>query len=115
MRGDRTGLPAEVRERLQAAGTYHVIAISGGNIAILAGLCVVLLRRLRVGPQASAIAIIAVLVAYAGVVGGGSSVGRATLMAVIYFIAQFGDLRSRPGNVAAGSSYTAAGDPICST
>src|SRR6185436_1225195 len=34
--GDRSGLPDEVRTRLQAAGTYHVIAISGGNIAILA-------------------------------------------------------------------------------
>lgn len=27
-----------MRARLQAAGTYHVIAISGGNIAILVGL-----------------------------------------------------------------------------
>jgi hypothetical protein len=33
--GDRTGLAEEDEERLQAAGTYHVIAISGGNIAIL--------------------------------------------------------------------------------
>ena len=36
--GDRSGLPDEVRTRLQAAGTYHVIAISGGNIAILTAL-----------------------------------------------------------------------------
>ena len=41
--GDRTGLPDDIRLRLQAAGTYHVIAISGGNIAILAGLMLVLL------------------------------------------------------------------------
>ena len=33
--GDRTGLAPADEERLQAAGTYHVIAISGGNIAIL--------------------------------------------------------------------------------
>ena len=33
--GDRTGLAQDDEERLQAAGTYHVIAISGGNIAIL--------------------------------------------------------------------------------
>src|SRR5438552_3258686 len=38
--GDRSGLPDDVRTRLQAAGTYHVIAISGGNIAILAALIV---------------------------------------------------------------------------
>ena len=41
--GDRTGLPDEIRLRLQAAGTYHVIAISGGNIAILAGLILAML------------------------------------------------------------------------
>ncbi len=36
--GDRVGLDQDVQRRLQEAGTYHVIAISGGNIAILAGL-----------------------------------------------------------------------------
>jgi predicted membrane metal-binding protein len=36
--GDRGSLDPEVERRLQEAGTYHVIAISGGNIAILAGL-----------------------------------------------------------------------------
>ncbi len=36
--GDRAGLDNETERRLQEAGTYHVIAISGGNIAILAGL-----------------------------------------------------------------------------
>ena len=34
--GDRAGLDEETEERLQEAGTYHVIAISGGNIALLA-------------------------------------------------------------------------------
>lgn len=35
--GDRGSLDSDVERRLQEAGTYHVIAISGGNIAILAG------------------------------------------------------------------------------
>ena len=35
--GDRAGLDDRVERDLQEAGTYHVIAISGGNIAILAG------------------------------------------------------------------------------
>ena len=38
------GLDDEVQRRLQEAGTYHVIAISGGNIAILAGLMLVVFR-----------------------------------------------------------------------
>ena len=53
--GDRAGLDADVERRLQEAGTYHVIAISGGNIAILAGLCIFLLRPFRVGPRSSAL------------------------------------------------------------
>ena len=102
--GDRVGLDEEMQRTLQEAGTYHVIAISGGNIAILAGLCVMLLRLLRAGPRGSAMLIAATLVAYALVVGSGSSVWRATLMAVIYFIAQFGDHRTKAGNVAAVSA-----------
>jgi len=102
--GDRAGLDDEMQRQLQEAGTYHVIAISGGNIAILAGLCVVLLRIIRCGPRSAAAAIMLILIGYAFVVGGGSSVGRATLMAILYFAAQLGDHRSTPGNVAAVSA-----------
>jgi hypothetical protein len=38
--GDRSGLEPEDERRLQEAGTYHVIAISGGNIALLTALLV---------------------------------------------------------------------------
>ena len=104
--GDRAGLDDEMQRQLQEAGTYHVIAISGGNIAILATLCVFLMRLVRVGPRSSAGIIIAVLILYAFIVGGagGASVGRATLMAVIYFLAQMADQRSQGGNVAALSA-----------
>jgi competence protein ComEC len=104
--GDRAGLDDEMQRQLQEAGTYHVIAISGGNIAILATLCVFVMRFVGVGPRSSAGIIIAVLGLYAFVVGGGggASVGRATLMAVIYFIAQMADQRSQGGNVAALSA-----------
>jgi competence protein ComEC len=99
--GDRAGLDADVERRLQEAGTYHVIAISGGNIAILAGLCIFLLRVFRTGPRSSALLVIVVLTANAFVVEGGSSVGRATLMAAIYFASQAPDHRTLPLNVAA--------------
>src|SRR3990172_7155478 len=42
--GDRAGLDDDVQRRLQEAGTYHVIAISGGNIALLAGLMLAAFR-----------------------------------------------------------------------
>lgn len=99
--GDRAGLDDEIERRLQEAGTYHVIAISGGNIAILAGLLIFVLRVCRAGPRASALLVIIMLSAYALIVEGGSSVGRATLMAAIYFAAVFCDHRTLPLNVAA--------------
>lgn len=99
--GDRAGLDADVERRLQEAGTYHVIAISGGNIAILAAFLIFCLRLCRTGPRASALLVIVMLSAYALIVEGGSSVGRATLMAAIYFAAVCGDHRTEPLNVAA--------------
>ena len=99
--GDRAGLDDEVERTLQEAGTYHVIAISGGNIAILAGVCLLVLRAAWIGPRLSALLIILMLGAYAMVVEGGSSVGRATLMAAIYFAARIWDQETRAANVAA--------------
>ena len=92
--GDRTGLPDETRERLQQAGTYHVIAISGGNIAILATAATLVLMIVGVRGRGAACVAIAVLSAYGLVVTAGPSVWRATLMAVLYFAARVLDQRS---------------------
>ena len=99
--GDRAGLDAEVERALQEAGTYHVIAISGGNIAILAALVLGTLRVAGAGFRPSAAFVIVTLSAYALVVEGGSSVARATLMAAIYFATRIADRLTLPANVAA--------------
>lgn len=94
--GDRTGLDDEVERRLQEAGTYHVIAISGGNIAILAGLTLATFRVIGLFGRAAMLAAAAGLILYGYVVVGGASVTRATLMAVIYFLGRAWDLRGPP-------------------
>jgi competence protein ComEC len=94
--GDRGGLDRLVEQRLQEAGTYHVIAISGGNIAILAGLVLGALWMLRVRGGWAASAAIGLLAAYAYVAGGGPSVIRATLMAAIYLGLRLIDQRTAP-------------------
>jgi competence protein ComEC len=96
--GDRTGLPDDVRVRLQAAGTYHVIAISGGNIAILAAIVLAVFAVFGVPGRLAAAAAIVLLVAYAAVVAAGPSVWRATLMAVLYFGARVFDHRASPSH-----------------
>ena len=92
--GDRTGLPDDVRTRLQVAGTYHVIAISGGNIVILAALCLGCLRLLGSAGRPAAAITLAMLLAYAVIVTSSASVWRATLMAAVYLTARLLDHRS---------------------
>jgi competence protein ComEC len=99
--GDRAGLDDEIVRRLQEAGTYHVIAISGGNIAILAGLMLAVFRLAGMLGRTAMLSAMVVLVAYARLVGGGASVDRATLMAVVYFAARVIDQRSPPLNTLA--------------
>jgi competence protein ComEC len=99
--GDRAGLPAEVEARLQRAGTYHVLAISGGNIAVLAALVLAAVGRLGLSPRARALAVLAVLAGYAAAVVGGASVARATLAAAVYLCARALDLRTPALNAVA--------------
>ncbi len=111
--GDRAGLDVELQQRLQRAGTYHVIAISGGNIAIFTvvvlGIARVLTRRRRPGLAGAAV----VLVAYATVVGGGASVLRATGMALVGIAAQMLDQRGAAMNVLAlTAGLLIAADPL---
>ncbi|HEX5110085.1 MAG TPA: DNA internalization-related competence protein ComEC/Rec2 [Vicinamibacterales bacterium] len=92
--GDRSGLPDSVRTRLQAAGIYHVIAISGGNIAILAGLLLLTLALVGVRGRPAAMATLVLLWACSCVITAGPSVWRATLMAIVYLAARAIDHRT---------------------
>ena len=99
--GDRAGLDPDVQRRLQDAGTYHVIAISGGNIAILAGLLIATFRVAGWLGRSAMLSSIALLLLYARLVGGGASVDRATMMAVVYCAGRAFDQRSPPLNALA--------------
>jgi competence protein ComEC len=111
--GERAGLTQDVQRRLQEAGTYHVIAISGGNIAILAGLLLAMFRVAGWLGRGAMVAAIAALLAYARLVGDGASVDRATLMAVVYFGARAVDQRSPPLNaLAVVLALLVAADPL---
>ena len=99
--GDRAGLSSEDRRRLQAGGTYHVIAISGGNIAILAAVMLLTLRLVGVPYRPSLLIAIGLLVAYGAAVGPEASVARATFAAVIVLAALASDHRAGPLNTVA--------------
>jgi competence protein ComEC len=107
--GDRTGLDEEDDRRLQDAGTYHVIAISGGNIAILTGLALVVLRACAVPYRASAAAAIVLLQIYGVIVMPAPSVDRAIAAATIFLAGRLLDQRGSPINVLATAAVLAVG------
>ncbi len=102
--GDRAGLDNETRQRLQAAGTFHVIAISGGNIAILTSVLLGVLRLAGVPPRAAAVGALACLLAYWQIVGAEASVARATFVASMFLAARAADQRTSSLNTLALSA-----------
>ena len=111
--GDRSGLSEEDERRLQKAGTYHVIAISGGNIAILTALLLFGLGRIGIPPAPSAAAVIALLLFYSEVAGGGASVSRAVAAACVFLAARMLDHRGPPLNALAVAGVAAmAASPL---
>ncbi len=82
--GDRSGLSEVDERRLQEAGTYHVIAISGGNIAILTAMLLALLHLIYVRASVSAALTIVALLFYGYLASGGASVARAVTAACVY-------------------------------
>ena len=116
--GDRTGLAQDDEERLQAAGTYHVIAISGGNIAILTVLLLGAGRWLGTSPRFGAAAAVVVLLSYSQITGPAPSVDRAISAAVLFLAGRLLELRAPSINILAvaataglSSSPTAVFDP----
>jgi len=82
--GDRAGLDPAVQRRLQAAGTYHVIAISGGNVALLTLVCFLATRVLARNARAPAVVTMAVVFAYGAILGDDASIRRAVLGAELF-------------------------------
>ncbi|MGH7265018.1 MAG: DNA internalization-related competence protein ComEC/Rec2, partial [Candidatus Rokuibacteriota bacterium] len=86
--GERRRLPPGLLEDFRAAGIYHVLAISGFNVGLVAATAFFFLRLLRVPGRPAAAAAVTVLGAFAAVVGGQPSVLRATIMAGIVLTAR---------------------------
>ncbi|HKV98970.1 MAG TPA: DNA internalization-related competence protein ComEC/Rec2 [Vicinamibacterales bacterium] len=82
--GDRAGLDPAVQRRLQAAGTYHVIAISGGNVALLTLVCFFVTRAVARSAGAPAVVTMAVVLAYGAILGDDASIRRAVMGAELF-------------------------------
>ncbi len=95
LRGDT---PDDARELFQRTGTLHLFAVSGLNVAMLAGIVLVLLKSLRVSGAAAVAVTIAVLCFYALVTGLPASCVRATIMGSLILFAPVFDRRAVASN-----------------
>ncbi len=84
--GARSGLPPDLRADLTATGTSHLTAVSGANVALVAGALTIIATRLVGRAPASLIAIAGVWL-YTLLVGAPPSALRAATMASVALIA----------------------------
>jgi len=110
--GRRASLPDDLKEDLNDTNTSHLIAVSGYNVTLVAGLFVGGLAWL-IGRRPAAWLALLAIIAYAVLVGGQPSVQRAAIMGGMYVVAialgrQSGALQ---GLALAGAGMTAF-DPL---
>ncbi len=111
--GDRAGLAPEVERRLQAAGTYHVIAISGGNVALLTSLCFFAFRLILRSRRLVSVLTIAGVLAYGWVVSDDPSVLRAVTAACLVLAVHAAGVRPEPRHlIAAVALLLVVADPL---
>jgi competence protein ComEC len=84
--GVRTGIPSDLAKAFSATGTAHIIAISGFNVSIIAGLFSGLSTRLLGKRRAMPWALAGIII-YTILVGASASVVRAAIMGCLYVIA----------------------------
>ena len=86
--GDDSMLMRNVREEFQQTGVYHLLVVSGMNVALLAFAVFWLARRLRLPEWPASLLTIALSVFYAYVAGMGVPIMRAVFMLSLFLVAR---------------------------
>ncbi|MDT8914576.1 ComEC/Rec2 family competence protein [Amycolatopsis sp. PS_44_ISF1] len=85
--GDTSTLPPQIEREFKESGLTHLMAVSGGNVAVVCGAVLLLFRLLRAGPRLSAFAAGSCLLGFLVLVGPAPSVLRAGLMGGVGLLA----------------------------
>jgi len=109
--GKRARLPTDLTEDMNATGTSHLVAVSGQNVALIAGLLIAALAW-AVGRRPAAWLALAAVIGYSFLVGGEPSVVRAAIMGGLYVVATaLGRQSSAPIALALAGAVMTAIDP----
>ncbi|MDE2059562.1 MAG: DNA internalization-related competence protein ComEC/Rec2 [candidate division NC10 bacterium] len=103
--GERSDIPRRITEAFAGSGTYHILAISGLNVSILAGALFFLLKAVRVPLRPSALISMGLITFYAALAGGSASVVRAAVMADVYLLGLILDREADSLNTLALSAF----------
>jgi len=110
--GERQELGAELQERLQAAGVYHVVALSGFNVACVAAGAAALLSFFPGSPRMRRLALLGVIVLYGGLARPSGSIARAALMVLVHGLGLLAGRRTSPsGSIAVSALLLLAHRP----
>ena len=85
--GKRSDLPTETLDIFQNSGTFHVLAVSGLHVGLIAMFCYFGFRCFRLPQKMLCLLTIAAVLIYACLVGFRPSVFRASLMAILFLFA----------------------------
>jgi competence protein ComEC len=97
--GLRQGLDSETRDLFSRSGVYHILAVSGLHVGIIAFILYTVLGALRVPRRGIPIIIVAVLFIYSFVADLKPSVIRASIMASIFLIGLVLERKTHPLNL----------------
>lgn len=85
--GSRSQLPQEIKDDFRKTGVFHILAVSGSNVALVAFPFLWVFGRLGLSRGRAALLTIPVVVFYALLTGAGPSVMRASAMATVGLLA----------------------------
>ncbi len=110
--GQRSSIPSDLTDDMNATGTSHLIAISGHNISLAAALVITGLAWL-IGRRQAALAALVAIAAYTALTGASPTVVRAAIMGGLFVAAS---LAGRPASalpsVALAAALMTGWDPL---
>ncbi|MGH9796837.1 MAG: ComEC/Rec2 family competence protein, partial [Candidatus Polarisedimenticolia bacterium] len=102
--GERRAIDPDLERLLQRAGVYHIVALSGLNVALVAFVAAGLLRLSRCPPAATRVVAAGAVMAYWLVARGSGSIARAAVMGLLFFAGGAAGRRVRGAGIAAVSA-----------
>ena len=103
--GRKYGLTADIERQFQAGGLYHLVVVSGFNLAVVAGTAMWLARFIPWKRRTRLLFVLGCALAYAAVAEGGAPVYRAAVAVLLSITGRLLDRSNSALNTTAGTAF----------